>query len=137
MEFAVINQGTIFFPELNQKLIFRSMLNHPIGFGFIFLVEKTPELVELEMKMMSVNDRNAPVFWPGTGQPWPIFWEDDMPEIPMGYLNVYEMALEGKVEILEIEPQYNDNHLDLFHFFQSVYKKGYWNGEYFLNIPKR
>lgn len=123
MELIVINKGVVDAPDLGRQFVFRSFLNMPLGGAFLYPKDKTPRHVELEMKVLNSEDRSAPVHYSSINQTWPIFWEDDLPEIPVGLFNIYEEIILERMEILEIEPKYKFAHWRMFSTFKQFYKK--------------
>lgn len=116
---TVINKGIIQEISTKQKFVFRQMLDMPIGLSYLYLVEKTIEVVEMEMRVLNNGDRNAPVFFKSINKAFPIFWEDDMPEIPVSCLNVYQLMIDGNFELISVDEEFRDTHFDLF----SIYEK--------------
>lgn len=113
MELIVINQGIIRYKQFEQDFIFRCFLNFPMYMCHLYPAEKTIELAEMEMAVLNNGDREAPIMLKGMTHPMRIYWQDDMPEVPVGEFNLIRMLQEEKWELKEIEDGFVDNHLRL------------------------
>lgn len=119
MELIVINKGIVQEKSFQQKFVFRQMLDMPIGLSYLYLQDKTPEVVEMEMRVLNTGDRTAPVYFKSINKAFPIFWEDEMPEIPVACFNIFELIEKGEFELLEVDGEFWESHEELF----NIYKK--------------
>lgn len=121
----VIIKGVIHDPEFNVNFVFRSMLTIRIGQAYLYLREgeKTPEVVQMEMAVLNNGDRNAPVYHDSIGKFYPIYWEDDLPEIPVACLNIFKCMLEKQWTIISIDEEFRQNFQMLFELYAKYSKK--------------
>ena len=122
----VIMKGVIHDPEFQIDFVFRSMLSISIGQAYLYLPEgkKTPEIVQMEMAILNNGDRNAPVYHDSIGKFYPIYWQDDLPEIPVACLNIFKSILEKGLRIMTVEDEFRQNYEMLFELYAKYYKQG-------------
>lgn len=118
----VINKGIIQEKTTGIRFVFRQMLDMPIGLSYLYMLDKTPEIVQMEMRILNNGDRTAPVYFKTINKAFPIFWEDDMPEIPVSCLNVYSLLEGDDWGLLDIDEEFRDTHIDLLSIYQKYSK---------------
>lgn len=121
-KYPIINQGVIFDPGTSIKFVFRSFMNHPLGWAYLYPVDKSPKLVELEMSLLNAEDKDVPVFFPAVQRAFPVYWDEDgMPEIATAELNVFVGIITKQLDLLEVEEAFIADHQTMFELFKRHY----------------
>lgn len=123
IKYPVINQGMIFDHGTGMKFIFRSFINQPLGWAYLYPFDKNEHVVNLEMEILNSEDRDMPVFFPAAKRAFPVFWdEDDLPQIATAELNIFVGILMKQLDLTCVEDAFIDDHQTMFELFRRHYE---------------
>lgn len=119
--YPVINKGIVS-DENGVRFTFRSFINHPLGYAYLYPLDKNEHVVKLEMDILNKEDKDMPVFFPAQKRAYPVYWDEDgLPNIAVLEINVFVGMLTFQLDLVEIEPQFLNDHCTMFDIFKRHY----------------
>lgn len=136
-KYPIINQGIVLDAQTGNKFKFRSFINQPIGWAYLYPEAKDAHYVQMEMELLQSEDHNMPVLFPAkmikldNGQEvfmpqrvMPVYWDDEgFPEIACMEISVFCGILMNDLELIDIEDGFEDDHGAMLEVYRKYFDR--------------
>lgn len=127
IQYPVIDKGIVEAKGVGTRFVYRSFINMPLGWAYLYPVEKNEHFVKMEMELLNAEDRNIPVFFPAAGRAFPVYWDEDgMPEMAVAEINVFTGLITGDMILVDLDEDFAEDHLLLM----QVYRRHFDDNEF-------